>query len=141
MAEEDFDEFDEEDDDDGKGGPGADQEARRTQEQALEKFDEPARAVRESAQAYDKEGYGTPHYVKAQASPERRADDHPLHRQDHRALCDMVRSQVDDIRKKERELRRIIVDKCGMPARALHQAEFPGRDKMETRPIDLLDLH
>ena len=30
-------------------------------------------------------------------------------------LCDMVRNQVDDVRKKERELRRIIVDKCGMP--------------------------
>ena len=27
----------------------------------------------------------------------------------------MVRGQVDDVRKKERELRRIIVDKCGMP--------------------------
>ncbi|NDF45790.1 MAG: RNA polymerase sigma factor RpoD, partial [Betaproteobacteria bacterium] len=30
-------------------------------------------------------------------------------------LCDMVRAQVDEVRKKERELRRIIVDKCGMP--------------------------
>jgi RNA polymerase primary sigma factor len=30
-------------------------------------------------------------------------------------LCDMVRGQVDDVRKKERELRRIIVDKCGIP--------------------------
>jgi RNA polymerase primary sigma factor len=27
----------------------------------------------------------------------------------------MVRGQVDDVRKRERELRRIIVDKCGMP--------------------------
>jgi RNA polymerase primary sigma factor len=30
-------------------------------------------------------------------------------------LCDMVRAQVDDVRKKGREMRRIIVDKCGMP--------------------------
>ena len=30
-------------------------------------------------------------------------------------LCDLVRNQVDDVRKKERELRKIIVDKCGMP--------------------------
>ena len=30
-------------------------------------------------------------------------------------LCDLVRGQVTDVRKKERELRRIIVDKCGMP--------------------------
>ena len=30
-------------------------------------------------------------------------------------LCDMVRAQVDEVRKVERELRRIIVDKCGYP--------------------------
>jgi uncharacterized coiled-coil protein SlyX len=30
-------------------------------------------------------------------------------------LCEMVRAQVEDVRKKERQLRRIIVDKCGMP--------------------------
>jgi RNA polymerase primary sigma factor len=33
----------------------------------------------------------------------------------------MVRWQVDDVRKKERELRRIIVDKCGMPQDHVHQ--------------------
>ena len=30
-------------------------------------------------------------------------------------LCDMLRSQVDDVRRYERELRKILVDKCGMP--------------------------
>ena len=30
-------------------------------------------------------------------------------------LCDLLRGQVLDVRKKERELRRIIVEKCGMP--------------------------
>ncbi|MFN9910676.1 MAG: sigma-70 non-essential region-containing protein, partial [bacterium] len=30
-------------------------------------------------------------------------------------LCDILRSQVDDVRKFERELRRIVVDRCGMP--------------------------
>ena len=39
-------------------------------------------------------------------------------------LCDMVRGQVDDVRKKERELRRIIVDKCGMPQETFIK-EFP----------------
>jgi RNA polymerase primary sigma factor len=43
-------------------------------------------------------------------------------------LCDMVRGQVDDIRKKERELRRIIVDKCGYPQENFI-ADFSGRDK------------
>jgi len=36
----------------------------------------------------------------------------------------MVRAQVDDVRKKERELRKIIVDKCGMPQERFI-AEFP----------------
>jgi RNA polymerase primary sigma factor len=39
-------------------------------------------------------------------------------------LCDMVRGQVDDVRKKERELRRIIVDRCGMP-QDMFIKEFP----------------
>ena len=30
-------------------------------------------------------------------------------------LCDILRSQVDDVRRYERELRKIMVDKCGMP--------------------------
>jgi hypothetical protein len=40
----------------------------------------------------------------------------------------MVRGQVDDVRKKERELRRIIVDKCGYPQEKFI-ADFSGRDK------------
>ena len=39
-------------------------------------------------------------------------------------LCDLVRTQVDDVRKKERELRRIIVDRCGMP-QDMFIKEFP----------------
>jgi RNA polymerase primary sigma factor len=55
-------------------------------------------------------------------------------------LCDMVRGQVDDVRKKERELRRIIVDKCGYP-QAQFIAEFSGRDKHHNKvPSHLLDL-
>jgi RNA polymerase primary sigma factor len=30
-------------------------------------------------------------------------------------LCDILRSQVDDVRRYEREIRKIVVDKCGMP--------------------------
>ena len=29
-------------------------------------------------------------------------------------LCDVLRSQVDDIRRFEREIRKIVVDRCGM---------------------------
>ena len=55
-------------------------------------------------------------------------------------LCDMVRAQVDDIRKKERELRRIIVDKCGY-SQENFIADFSGRDKMGNKvPSHLLNL-
>jgi RNA polymerase primary sigma factor len=30
-------------------------------------------------------------------------------------LCNILRSQVDDVRRYEREIRKIVVDKCGMP--------------------------
>jgi RNA polymerase primary sigma factor len=30
-------------------------------------------------------------------------------------LCDILRSQVDDVRRYEREMRKIVVDRCGMP--------------------------
>ena len=55
-------------------------------------------------------------------------------------LCDMVRGQVDDVRKKERELRRIIVDKCGYPQDNFI-ADFSGRDKAGNKvPTQLLNL-
>ncbi|MEY3139609.1 MAG: polymerase sigma factor RpoD, partial [Pseudomonadota bacterium] len=55
-------------------------------------------------------------------------------------LCDMVRGHVDDVRKKEREMRRIIVDKCGYP-QDLFIADFSGRDKNNQRiKSNLLDL-
>ena len=64
---------------------------------------------------YDKEGYGTPAYVKAQAALSAELMTIRFTAKTIEKLCDMVRGQVDDVRKKERELRRIIVDKCGMP--------------------------
>ena len=64
---------------------------------------------------YDKEGYGTPSYVKTQKALSEELMTIRFTAKTIEKLCDMVRGQVDDVRKKERELRRIIVDKCGMP--------------------------
>jgi RNA polymerase primary sigma factor len=77
---------------------------------------------------YDKEGYGTPHYVKAQRALSEELMSIRFTAKAIEKLCDMVRGQVDDIRKKERELRRIIVDKCGYPQDNFI-ADFSGRDK------------
>ena len=67
MAEEDFDEFDEEDDDDGQGGSKAlTKKLEELKAQALEKFDRCALHFDKMRKAYEKEGYSSPAYDKAQ---------------------------------------------------------------------------
>ncbi len=116
VAEEDFDEFDEEDDDDGKGGSKAlTKKLEELKNEALRRFDRIRELFEKVHKAYDKEGYGTPAYMKAQHALSAELMTIRFTAKTIEKLCDMVRGQVDDVRKKERELRRIIVDKCGMP--------------------------
>jgi len=116
VAEEDFDEFDADDDDDGNGGSKAlTKKLEELKNQALERFDRIAELFEKVHKVYDKEGYGTPSYNKAQSALSEQLMTIRFTAKTIEKLCDMVRGQVDDVRKKERELRRIIVDKCGMP--------------------------
>mgnify|MGYP000906957923 CR=1 FL=1 len=125
VAEEDFDEFDEADDDDGKGGSKAlTKKLEELKKQALERFDKLRELFEKVHKVYDKEGYGTPAYVKAQQALSAELMTIRFTAKTIEKLCDMVRGQVDDVRKKERELRRIIVDKCGMPQEKFI-ADFP----------------
>ncbi len=116
VAEEDFDEFDADDDDDGNGGSKAlTKKLEELKTQALERFERIQGLFEKVHRIYDKEGYGTPAYVKAQHQLSEELMTIRFTAKTIEKLCDMVRGQVDDVRKKERELRRIIVDKCGMP--------------------------
>jgi RNA polymerase primary sigma factor len=125
VAEEDFDEFDEEDDDDGKGGSKAlTKKLEELKNEALRRFDRIRELFEKVHKAYDKEGYGTPNYMKAQHALSAELMTIRFTAKTIEKLCDMVRGQVDDVRKKERELRRIIVDKCGMPQETFIK-EFP----------------
>lgn len=125
VAEEDFDEFDEEDDDDGKGGSKAlTKKLEELKNEALRRFDRIRELFEKVHKAYDKEGYGSPAYMKAQHALSAELMTIRFTAKTIERLCDMVRSQVDDVRKKERELRRIIVDKCGMPQETFIK-EFP----------------
>jgi len=129
VAEEDFDEFDEADDDDGKGGSKAlTKKLEELKNQALERFDRITEYFEKVHKVYDKEGWGTPAYNKVQAALSEELMTIRFTAKTIEKLCDMVRAQVDDVRKKERELRRIIVDKCGYPQEQFI-AEFSGRDK------------
>ncbi len=116
VAEEDFDEFDEEDDDDGKGGSKAlTKKLEELKKEALSRFDKIAEHFEKVHKTYDKEGYGTPTYLKSQKALSDELMTVRFTAKTIEKLCDLLRAQVLDVRKKERELRRIIVDKCGMP--------------------------
>ncbi|MFO1181963.1 RNA polymerase sigma factor RpoD [Ottowia sp.] len=129
VAEEDFDEYDEEDDDDGKGGSKAmTRLLEKLKAEALERFDDVAALFDKVRRAYDKEGWGSPTYVKAQHALSQRLMSIRFTAKTIEKLCDLLRGQVDDVRKYERELRRIVVDRCGYP-QELFIADFSGRDK------------
>jgi len=125
VAEEDFDEYDEADDDDGKGGSKAlTKKLEELKREALSRFDNMRALHDKLKKTYDKEGYGTPTYLKTQRVLTDQLMTIRFTAKSIEKLCDMLRTQVDDVRKKERELRRIIVDKCGMPQERFI-ADFP----------------
>jgi len=141
VAEEDFDEFDAEDDDDGAGGSKAlTKKLEELKREAMVRFDR-LRDYHDKIRAtYVKDGYGSPSYVKTQKSLSDELMSIRFTAKTIEKLCDMVRAQVDEVRKKERELRRIIVDKCGYP-QAQFITEFSGRDKHHNKVVShLLDL-
>ena len=141
VAEEDFDEFDAADDDDGKGGSKAlTKKLEELKREALSRFDRMRELFEKIHKIYDKEGYGTPGYVKTQKLLSEELMSIRFTAKAIEKLCDMVRAQVDDVRKKERELRRIIVDKCGY-SQDNFIADFSGRDKHGNKvPSQLLNL-
>jgi RNA polymerase primary sigma factor len=116
VAEEDFDEFDEEDDDDGNGGSRAlTKKLEELKNQALTKFASLRTHFDKMRKAFEKEGYKSPAYNKAQAGISEDLMAVRFTVKTIEKLCDILRSQVDDVRRYEREIRKIAVDKCGMP--------------------------
>ena len=132
VAEEDFDEFDEEDDDDGAGGSKAlTKKLEELKSQALTKFADLSTHFDKMRKAFEKDGYRSPSYDKAQSAL---TDDLMKIRftvKTIERLCQILRGQVDDVRRYEREIRKIVVDKCGMP-----QEHF-----IKTFPTNSLNLH
>ena len=116
VAEEDFDEFDEEDDDDGQGGSKAlTKKLEELKKQALEKFEALRTHFDKMRKAYEKDGYKSPPYNKAQHAISVDLMTIRFTVKTIEKLCHILRSQVDDVRRYEREIRKIVVDKCGMP--------------------------
>ncbi|MCR5882020.1 RNA polymerase sigma factor RpoD [Rhizobacter sp. J219] len=116
VAEEDVDFFDEEDDDDGNGGSKAlTKKLEELKSAALVKFESLRTNFDKMRKSFEKEGYQSPAYNKAQAAISEELMTIRFTVKTIEKLCGILRSQVDDVRRYERELRKILVDKCGMP--------------------------
>jgi RNA polymerase primary sigma factor len=116
VAEEDVDFFDEEDDDDGNGGSKAlTKKLEELKAAAIVKFDTLNVNFDKMRKAFEKEGYQSPAYNKAQQAISNELMTIRFTVKTIEKLCGILRSQVDDVRRYERELRKIMVDKCGMP--------------------------
>ncbi len=116
VAEEDVDFFDDEDDDDGAGGSKAlTKKLEELKAAAMVKFDSLRVNFDKMRKAFEKDGYQSPAYDKAQHAISAELMTIRFTVKTIEKLCGILRSQVDDVRRYERELRKIIVDKCGMP--------------------------
>jgi RNA polymerase primary sigma factor len=115
VAEEDFDEFDDEEEDEGAVSKALTKRLEELKVAALVKFDALSGHFDRMRKAYEKEGYKSPAYNRAQMSVSAEIMSIRFTVKTIERLCDILRSQVDDVRRYERELRKIVVDKCGMP--------------------------
>jgi RNA polymerase primary sigma factor len=116
VAEEDVDFFDDEDDDDGAGGSKAlTKKLEELKTAAMVKFDSLRVNFDKMRKAFEKEGYQSSAYDKAQHAISAELMTIRFTVKTIEKLCGILRSQVDDVRRYERELRKILVDKCGMP--------------------------
>jgi RNA polymerase primary sigma factor len=116
VAEEDVDFFDEEDDDDGNGGSKAlTKKLEELRVAAISKFANLRINFDKMRKAFEKDGYQSAPYNKAQQAISVELMTIRFTVKTIEKLCGILRSQVDDVRRYERELRKILVDKCGMP--------------------------
>ncbi|HEX5684585.1 MAG TPA: RNA polymerase sigma factor RpoD [Ideonella sp.] len=117
VAEEDTDSFDDsEDDDDGNGGSRA--MTRRLEEmkaQALDRFAAMRTSFGKLRLAFEKHGHGSVPYGTAQRELSDQLMTIRFTVKTIDKLCGLLRAQVDGVRRYEREIRRIAVDRCGMP--------------------------
>ncbi|RCS58444.1 RNA polymerase sigma factor RpoD [Parvibium lacunae] len=131
AAEEDFPEADVvEEEEDEEGGGGAGLSAKQLEELkagALEKFATIASQFAKMRAAYEKEGYKSKGYLKAQESISNELMGIRFTAKHVEKLCDLLRSQVDEIRAVEKGILNVVVNKCGMPREEFIRV-FPGNE-------------
>ena len=118
VAEEDIDSFDDDEDEDDDGSGGSKAMTKRLEEMkaaALDTFASLRVGFDKLRKAFEKTGSGSAAYHKAQQALSEQLMGIRFTVKTIDALCSILRSQVDDVRRCEREIRKIAVDKCGMP--------------------------
>ncbi|WP_409567758.1 RNA polymerase sigma factor RpoD [Rugamonas sp. DEMB1] len=110
----------------GAAGFSAEQlEALRTT--ALEKFDVISLQFDKMRKAFEKDGYNSKAYVKAQEAISHELLGIRFTAKVVEKLCDTLRGQVDEVRHIEKQILDVAVNKCGMP-RAHFIKVFPGNE-------------
>ncbi|WP_411859789.1 RNA polymerase sigma factor RpoD [Cupriavidus pauculus] len=126
-ADEESDGDEDEDDDSGAGGGASARQLEELKVAALEKFHAIADQFDKMRRAFEKEGYKSKPYVKAQEAIQAELMGIRFTARNVERLCDTLRGQVDEVRKLERAILNIVVDKCGMPRSEFVQ-RFPGNE-------------
>jgi RNA polymerase primary sigma factor len=95
--------------------------------QALEKFEVISVQFDKMRKAFEKDGYNSKAYVKAQESISNELLGIRFTAKVVEKLCDTLRGQVDEVRHIEKQILDVAVNKCGMP-RAHFIKVFPGNE-------------
>ncbi len=117
-------------DEDGEDDGGAAVNAKALEElrvNGLEKFDLVASQFEKMRRAFEREGYRSKGYNKAQESITAELMNIRFTAKMVEKLCDTLRSQVDQVRQLERQILDIVVNKSGMP-RSHFIKVFPGHE-------------
>jgi RNA polymerase primary sigma factor len=94
---------------------------------ALERFGIIAQQFDKMRKSYEKEGYNSKGYVKAQESISNELLGIRFTAKVVEKLCDTLRGQVDEVRHIEKQILDVAVNRCGMP-RAHFIKVFPGNE-------------
>jgi RNA polymerase primary sigma factor len=94
---------------------------------AVEKFEHVRKLFEKMRVAFEKEGYKSKPYVRAQEMIQEELMSLRFTAKMVEKLCDSLRGQVDEVRSLEKQIYEIMVNKCAMP-RAHFLKHFPGAE-------------
>jgi RNA polymerase primary sigma factor len=121
------DDFDEDGDDEGASARAQTAKLELLKATALEKFDHISRWFEKMKVSYEKEGYKSKSYVKAQHEIQNELLSIRFTAKMVEKLCDTLRTQVEEVRSLERSIADVSVNKVGIP-REQFLATFPGNE-------------